>query len=111
MNSLALASPVVDVVFIITQNLFPDSRDQTAVSMVMANLLSLPEASSSNHMLRPGVQTPLGNFILVTVGLLHPVCRHDPENYIASHRYDDYDCCLSVPGLVLFHSGGINFFY
>jgi hypothetical protein len=93
-----LASPVKDNVFIITQNLFPASRDEIVVSMGVASLFFLSKAAYGNHVLRPGVQAPLGNFILVTVGpcilSVHMTQKLViPLSLFALHHSDDHDCC------------------
>jgi hypothetical protein len=121
MNSPSMrASPVIDNVFIIIQNLFPASGDKIAVSFGVASLFFLSKAAYGNHVLRHGFQAPLGNFMLVTVGLLHPVSSNGRNlSYLCHYlRYVTLmttivsDICdekrLSVPDLVLFFSGGTN---
>jgi hypothetical protein len=99
MNSPSLrASPMMDGVFIITQNLFPSSRDQIAVSVGVANQFFPSKAYYGDHVLKPGVEASPGNFILVIVGLLHPVCPHDPETYHTSYLRHYLRCITLMTG-------------
>jgi hypothetical protein len=78
------ASPMMDVVLQLPRICFHPVETKLRCQWEWLAYFFLSKAYYGDHVLRSGVQAPPGNFILVIVGLLHPVCPHDPETYHTS---------------------------